>query len=569
MAKRVRKVVCPATPDPYAASGGGGVGAKGGAAQLRSSLALVFGNVGLRRVQLAFFGSGIGDWAYATAVTVWAFEDGGAAAVGAFQAARFVIAAVAGPIGGTIADRMSRRTFMLASDAARAVLVAAAAVCVTLGLDAAVYVFALLAVIAGAPFRAAQAGLVPQLVSSPEELTSSNAVASNIENVVIFAGPALGALLVGAFGIEVAFWLNVATFAWSFLLLLGVHGRPLASSSDEGAGGGLLRETLSGVSVIAKDADLRLTAILAALQGMLFGALTVLNVIIAIEMLDAGPDGVGYLLALTGVGSVAGGIVVLSRVRHKRVATDMSIGVIGWALPFLLLAAYPSLPTALLALLVVGFMDPWVNLGLDTLPQRLADERMMSRVFATIDASLIGAMAVGSVIAPLLLEILELRGTLVVLGASVAAYAVATLPRMRRLDERLQAPPDTELLAGISIFAPLAPSSVEGLAKASEHRRLAAGTVVVTEGDPADEFFVILEGEVEVTHDGQVLRREGPGEVFGEIGLLRAVPRTATVTAATDVELLVLGRKPFLETVSGTVESLRAAEDLAWRRLAV
>jgi MFS family permease len=545
------------------------VGAKGGVAQVRASLAIVFGNVGLRRVQLAFFGSGLGDWAYATAVTVWAFQDGGAAAVGAFQAVRFIVAAVTGPIGATFADRMSRRTFMMASDAVRAVLVAAAAVCVTADLDVAVYVLALLAVVAGAPFRAAQAGLVPQLVRNPEELTSSNAVASNLENVIIFVGPALGAVLVGAFGVEIAFWLNVATFAWSFALLLGVREPSSTRSARDDEEGGILREMLSGVSVIARQADLRVTAILAALQGMLFGALTVLNVIIAIEMLDAGPDGVGYLLALTGVGSVAGGIVVLARVGRKRVATDMSVGVIGWAVPFLLLAAYPSLPTALLALLVVGFMDPWVNLGLDTLPQRLAEERVMSRVFATIDAGLIGAMSVGSVVAPLLLEVLDLRGTLLVLGAAVTAYGVATLPRMRRLDERLEAPPETELLAGIPIFAPLASSSVEGLAKASERRRLEAGTVIVAKGDEAHEFFVILDGEVEVTDDGQVLRREGPGEVFGEIALLRDVRRTATVTAVTEVELLVLGRKPFLETVSGTVESLRAAEDLAWRRLAV
>ena len=112
-------------------------------------------------------------------------------------------------------------------------------------------------------------------------------------------------------------------------------------------------------------------------------------------------------------------------------------------------------------------------------------------------------------------------------------------------------------------------SSVEALASASERRRVAAGEVIVTEGDPAQEFFVIVEGEVEVTHDGAVLRREGVGEVFGEIGLIRDVPRTATVTAVTDVVLLVLGRRPFLETVSGTLDSLRAAEDLAWRRLAV
>jgi len=119
------------------------------------------------------------------------------------------------------------------------------------------------------------------------------------------------------------------------------------------------------------------------------------------------------------------------------------------------------------------------------------------------------------------------------------------------------------------MFAPLPASAIEGLALASERRTVAPGEVVVREGEPAQEFFVIVEGEVEVTQAGQVLRTERTGDYFGEIGLLRDVPRTATVTAVTDVVLLVLGRRPFLETVSGTLESARAAEDLAWRRLGV
>jgi MFS family permease len=545
-------------------------GASRGIGQLKRSVTTVFGNPALRRVQLAFFGSGLGDWAYATAITVWAYQEGGATAVGAFQAVRFIVSALTAPLGATIADRMSRRTFMMVSDAARIVLVAAAAVFVAVDVTPAVYVLALLAVVVGAPFRAAQAGLVPHLVSDPEELTASNAVASNLENVLVFVGPALGALLVGAFDVETAIWLNVATFGWSLLLLAGVsEPRREAGADDDDGDAGLLRETLAGVTDIVKDADLRTTAVLAAVQGLLFGALTVLNVIIAIDMLGAGPDGVGYLLSICGVGTIAGGVVVLARVGRHRVATDMSLGVIGWAVPFVLLAAYPSLPTAVLALLVVGFMDPWVNLGLDTLPQRLADERKMSRVFATIDASLVAAMSVGSLVAPALLDLLGLRGALLLLGAAAAAYAVSTLPRMRRLDQRLQAPPETAVLAEIGMFAALPPSSIEALAVASERRVVAAGEVIVTEGEPAQEFFVIVAGDVEVSHDGAVVRREGAGDVFGEIGLLRDVPRTATVTAVSDVELLVLGRRPFLETVTGTAESLRAAEDLASRRLAV
>ncbi len=545
-------------------------------AQLRTSVTTVFGNPALRRIQLAFVGSGLGDWAYATALTVWAYQEGGAAAVGAFQAVRFVAMAVAGPLGATIADRMSRRTFMIVLDAIRAVLVAAAALCVMADLPLAVYTLGVLAVIVGAPFRAAQAGLVPKLARNPEELTSSNAVASNLENVVVFAGPALGAALVGLFGVTIAFWLNVVTFLWSLVLVLGVReptaekvGGPDDDDDEPEADLGLWRETVAGMGVIVKDRDLRTTALLAATQGLLFGALTVFNVIIAIRMLDAGPSGVGYLLALSGIGSVVGGIVVLARVAQHRVASDMSIGVIGWALPFVLLAAFPSPAVAIIALLLVGFMDPWVNLGLDTLPQRLADERMVSRVFAGVDAALIAAMALGSIVAPLMLEILGLRGSLVILGAASTAYAVATLPRMRRLDRRLHAPAGAELLRGISIFAPLSQPAVEALAAALERRTLPAGSVVVAEGDPASEFFVIESGEVEVSERGTVLRREGAGDVFGEIGLLRDVPRTATVVAVTVVDLLVLGRAPFLETVSGTTDSMRAAEDLASRRLAV
>ena len=134
---------------------------------------------------------------------------------------------------------------------------------------------------------------------------------------------------------------------------------------------------------------------------------------------------------------------------------------------------------------------------------------------------------------------------------------------MRRLDQRLQAPPDTDLLRGDPDVRSAGLVVGRGTGPGQRAAPLGPGEVVVTEGEPAHEFFVILAGEVEVTHDGDVLRREGPGEVFGEIGLLRNVPRTATVTAVTDVELLVLGRKPFLETVSGTLESL--APPRTWR----
>ena len=120
----------------------------------------------------------MGDWAYATAITVWAYQEGGATAVGVFQAVRFVAMAVAGPLGAVVADRVPRKTFMLVTDLTRAVLVAVAAVSISLdGPAVVVYVLGVVAAMVGAPFRSAQAGLIPRLVSAPDELTASNAVA--------------------------------------------------------------------------------------------------------------------------------------------------------------------------------------------------------------------------------------------------------------------------------------------------------------------------------------------------------------------------------------------------------
>ncbi|MBA8802729.1 MFS family permease [Nocardioides ginsengisegetis] len=535
------------------------------------SLRRVLANRRLRRVQLAFLGSGMGDWAYATAITVWAYSVGGATAVGVFSAVRFVTIAVAAPLGAVVADRVARKTFMMASDATRAVLVAAAAVSMGLGgPPLVVYALAVVAGMVGAPFRSAQAGLIPRLLEHPDELTSSNAVAANIENVVGFAGPALGALLVGLVDVEAALWFNVATFGWSLLLVAAIDVPPGEEEPEEHeTPEGFLREVTAGFTTIRRDRDLLLVTGLASAQGVVWGALTVLMVIVSVDMLDTGAAGVGYLNALLGVGTVLGGLVILTRTTKGRLAGDMVVGVLGWSLPLLLMAVAPSPVTALVALALIGLMDPWVNVGLDTIPQRIVDDRVLSRVFAAVDSALIAAVAIGAFLAPPLIGWLGLRASLAVLGVAVTAYALSMLPRARRLDGRLAVPAHLDLLAATSILAPLPRPVVESLAHRAEPVAVAAGEAVVREGEPSDRFYVIVAGEVEVTQEGHVLRAEGPGDFFGEIGLVRDVPRTATVTARTDTSLLAVDRADFLEAVTGVHEARAAAEDVVSRRLGI
>jgi MFS family permease len=540
------------------------------------SLRRVLANKPLRRVQLAFFGSLIGDWAYGTALTVWAYRDGGATALGAFTAARFVMVAVTSPFGAAIADRVSRRTFMMTLDLIRAGLVTGAALSLMFGWSSwTVYMLGLVAAVVGGPFRAAQAGLIPQLVDEPSQLTAANAVAANLENVVVFVGPALGATLVGLTGVEPVFWVNVGSFLLSFLLVLGIRV-PHAEAGDRGGTaepdrevGGFLRQVTAGFALVARHRDLRTTSLLAFWQGIIWGALMVFLVVLAVDTMHTGPAGVGFLYAVIGAMTIVGGVVVLGRMKKGRLGSDMSVGVLGWSVPLVAMAAVPSPITTVLGLAVIGLMDPWVNLGLETIPQRIAPEHAISRVYAAVDSSQTGAMSLGALIAPLFLHTIGWRWSLAIMGIVVAVYAASTWPHMRRLDRSLASPAKLPLLRSLALFAPLSPPVQETLARRLVEVEVAAGTVVVAEGEASDRFYVIESGEVEVTREGAVLRSESAGNFFGEIGLLRDVPRTATVTATTPTRLYALDRADFLEAVTGEDESLSATEDVVSRRLAV
>jgi hypothetical protein len=290
-------------------------------------------------------------------------------------------------------------------------------------------------------------------------------------------------------------------------------------------------------------------------------------VVIAVRDFDDAAN-VGWLQGAMGVGTIVGGVMILSRVARGKLAQDMVVGVLGWSVPIIALALFPSPVTAIAALVVIGVADPWVNLGLETIPQRLAPSHAISRVYAAVESIAIAAMALGSLLAPLLIHLFGTSASLVGLGVLVTAYAISTLPRLRLLDKRLTAPAGLDALGTVPIFESLHPSVLEEMAHQLESLTFAAGEAVVREGDVADRFYVIVEGEVEVSHGDVVVRRETAGDFFGEIGLLRDVPRTATVTAVTDVRLWALDRADFLGAVTGTGTARVAAEDIVSRRIA-
>jgi hypothetical protein len=268
-----------------------------------------------------------------------------------------------------------------------------------------------------------------------------------------------------------------------------------------------------------------------------------------------------------GVGAVVGGFLAIARAARDKLAVDLTAGVILWSLPLLLIVASQSRVAVFVAVAMLGFANPLVDVNFATAVQRIAPDRVLGRVFGALEGSFIGTMALGAAVTPFLLDGIGLRTTLAILGLVIGTPAVLLLPMARHVDRRVHEPNGLPLVRALPIFAPLPLTQLDTLARQLVRRDVAAGTVIVAEGDGAEEFFVIESGRVTVSHGTQVIRDEGPGEYFGEIALLRDVPRTATVTAAEDTVVLGLSRRNFLEAVSGNAESAKAVDDVVVSRM--
>ncbi len=559
--------------------------------QIRESRAAIAGvvrNPGLRRLNLALVGSVIGDWAYAVAASVYAYTQGGATAVGVLGVIRYVSVAVVTPFASVLADRYDRRRVMIVADAVRAVLVlAAAAIIEADGPAVAVYVLAVVVALVGTPFRPAQAALLPQLAERADELTAANVASSTIESVGFFAGPALAGLLLAVTDTAAVYAFDALTFVWSAVVVLGLRlpaeasaaasdPRPGDGDGDEPDAGtepdvsaGFLRESMAGYREILRSCELRLLIGLYCAQTLIAGASVVFIVAIALDLLELGDGGVGLLEATLGVGGLIGGLVALVLSRRERLAFDFGIGVALWAAPLILVAAWPALPAALVAMAMIGMANSLVDINASTLLQRLVPDAVMGRVFGAMDSAVIGGMALGAALMPVLLHTIGLRAGLAVLGGAVTALVALGTSGLVRIDQQHRAPAGIEVLRRVPMLAVLPEPVLERLARGSQVRQLADGEVVFREGEVGDRFYVIERGRVDVTIRDEFVRSETAGDSFGEIALLRDVPRTATVTAATDTVVRSIDRDLFLPAVTGHGAATERAEQLVTWRLGI
>ena len=538
--------------------------------RLRESLrafAAVFHNEDLRRLELAWSGSIIGQWGYEVALAVFAYRAGGATAVGLVALVRLLPAAIIAPFAALLGDRFHRKRIMVAADLSRVCAMAGAAAAVFAGAPAVtVYALAAIAAVTGTAFGPAQSALLPSLARSPEELTAANATSTTLESVGFFVGPALGGLLLAVTSVGAVFTLAAALFLWSAFVL----GR-IGSDSRGGPGiegDSILREALAGFRAIAAERRLRLIVGLYGSQTLAAGILRVLLVVTALQVLDLGPSGVGFLNSAVGIGALAGMLVMLTLIGTSRLAAVFRLGILLWGVPLALLGIWPSVAAALVLLGILGVGNTLVDVAGLTLLQRAAPDEVRARVFGVLESVFLATIAIGAIFAPLLTAALGARGALIAAGGGLSALVLLLWRPLSAADVTAAAPESTlTLLRGIPIFAPLPPVTLEQLASRLSRVRVPAGEVILREGDPGDRFYVIGEGEVEIALDGGPPKTLGRGGYFGEIALLRNVPRTATVTTRTEVELYVLERDVFIAAVTGHAPSAEAADAVIATRL--
>jgi MFS family permease len=352
---------------------------------------------------------------------------------------------------------------------------------------------------------------------------------------------------------------------WS-ALLIGRVAEPERKRRIETRRRHLLVESATGFRALAADRRLALLTSLFAAQTFVDGMLGVLVVVLALETLDLGDAGVGALNSALGVGGIIGGILVAALIGRGRLARDFTVGLALWGVPLLALAAWPRPEVALAALAVVGIGNTLVDVGGDTLLQRAVPEEVLARAFAALETVILLSIAAGSVAAPVLLEVAGERWTLVVAGAFLPLLALVSWHALQALDR-----PADELvgvLRPLPMFAPLDEPTVERLANGARTRSVAAGEVVVRAGEVGDSFYVVSEGTFEVTADGAARVFLVPGDFFGEIALLRAVPRTATVQATTAGAVVEVAGVDFVEAVSRSGDAMRVADSVVGARLA-
>jgi MFS family permease len=546
----------------------------------------VLRNPSLRRVESAFLLFNAVEFGTWVAILLYAYGASGPELVGVVALAQLLPAALVAPIAATLADRFDRRRVLVAGYLVQAATFGATSAGMLLGAPPlVVYAAAAAAASSLTITRPAQGALLPSLARTPEELTATNGLSGTVEGAGVLLGPlvAAGILVVATPGAVLA----AATAACLVAAVLvsrlaapaGGEGGAAARAGAEPHAAGAEAVTIAessasllvgGIRAMTANADTLLVVAILGLRMVTSGAMDVLFVLLALEVFNTGEAGAGLLTAALGLGTVIGGAASFALVGRRRLAPALAVSALAWSGAVVVVGGVASPLLAPIVIAAGGIGYAAVDVAGRTILQRVTPDRLLARVLGALEGVGLVGLAIGSLIAPIIATTLGIRTALIAVGMVLPVAIAIALLGLRRIDRRTAVPTrELALLAAVPLFAPLAPPQLESVARRGRWMTADAGETLIREGDPGDRYYVLESGAVRVSRGEEELRvARGRGYGFGEIALLRGVPRTATVAALEPCIILVLDRAGFLEAVTGHPQAHDVASATVDRRLA-
>lgn len=520
----------------------------------------------LRRVIVAWGLSVVAETGSLVALLVVAYEVGGAALVATFVALRTLPALVIGPALIARSDHGRRHRWLAAVLALRAALLSAAVVALLLDARGAALLLGGAAGLLFVTHRPMHAAMLPFLARTPAQLTASNAVSAFAES----AGTLLGPLLVGLL-------LSVGPPSWPLLAAAGllalaasvvarVGGMPLSStaSSPKPTLRGAARDLSEGLRALRRPS---MIVPLIAAQTLARGVLVVCVVVLAVEEFGLGDPGVGWLSATLGFGGLLGSLLAAGVVTANRLGRSYVSGVALWGLPMLAVGIWTQSWLGFVGALVIGLGNAVLDVGAFTLVARTVPSVMLGRAFAAFEAVIVLSATVGAWLAGWALPKVGVSAVLAVVGAFLVLVAALFARQAQRVDAAQRPPEHVEHLRRCEALELLPLSSIEHLATVATEYHYPAGQTVMVQGEPGQDFQVVVTGRAAVDVDGTRVAVLTEGDGFGEVALLRDVPRTATVRATTALTTVSVQRRDFLCYVTGHPAAAAAVERLAAARV--
>jgi MFS family permease len=494
----------------------------------------VIGSPALRRVESAFLLFNIVEFAPWVAILLYAYAAIGPASVGIVAVIQLVPGALVAPLTASLADRFPRPGAVRGYGPVRDLRFdpgrhgdrragdrsswrpVATSLTIT---------------------RPTQGSLLPSLARTPEELTAANGLSGAMEGAGMLLGPLIAAAILAVatptavFAAATVACLAAATLVFHLPTPRSPVAMPVALEPGAPADRSGL---LEGLRLAARSGDTRLVVGILSLRMVVIGALDVLFILLALEVFDIGESGAGLLNAALGLGVVVGGAITFTFVGRQRLAPVLAVAALmsGFALVVVGTVAPVSVAAPLIVMTGIGFAG--CDIVGRTILQRVTPDLVLARVLGALEGISFASLALGAILAPLVVVVAGVQGALVVAGLLLPAGIALSWLGLRAMDRHTLVPMRAlGLLGAVEIFKPMPPPQLEWVARRARWITFEPGEAVIIEGDIGDAYYILESGALRVTKGGEALLRAltGRGDAVGEIALLRGVPRTATVVA--------------------------------------